>query len=117
MKRTEPVSATFPCRRTLRCAPLAWREINAQLDYFEEQVGLETAERFFDQMISSFDDLSQMPRMGVRCGFRKRAIRRLRRWPVKGFENWLIFYQPRRDGVEIVHVMHGARDIESLLGG
>jgi len=27
--------------------PLAWREINAQLDYLEEQAGLETAERFF----------------------------------------------------------------------
>jgi hypothetical protein len=38
-------------------------------------------------------------------------------WPVKGFENWLIFYQARRNGVEIVHVFHGARDIESLLDG
>jgi len=36
---------------------------------------------------------------------------------VKGFENWLIFYQPKRNGVEIVHVIHGARDIESLFGG
>src|SRR5271165_1359153 len=46
------------------------------------------------------------------AGFRKPATSRLRRWPVKGFENWLIFYQPKRDGVEIVYVMHGARDIE-----
>jgi toxin ParE1/3/4 len=95
--------------------PLAWREINEQLDYLEEQDGLETAERFLDLLISSFEDLSRMPRMGVLCGFREPATRRLRRWPVKGFENWLIFYQPRRDGVEIVHVMHGARDIETLL--
>ena len=57
----------------------------------------------------------RLTRMGILCGFRKPATRRLRRWPVKGFENWLIFYQARRDGVEIVHVMHGARDIESLL--
>jgi toxin ParE1/3/4 len=97
--------------------PLAWREINAQLDYFEEQAGLETAERFLGLLISTFEELSQMPNVGVLCGFRKLAARRLRRWPVKGFENWLIFYQPRRDGVEIVHVMHGARDIESLLDG
>ena len=97
--------------------PLAWREINAQLDYLEEQAGLETAERFLDQLMSSFEDLARMPKIGFLCGFRKPATRRLRRWPVKGFENWLIFYQPRRDGVEIVHVMHGARDIESLLGG
>jgi toxin ParE1/3/4 len=97
--------------------PLAWREINAQIDYLEEQAGLETAERFLDQLISSFEDLSRMPKIGFLCGFRKPATRRLRRWAVKGFENWLIFYQQRRDGVEIVHVMHGARDIESLLGG
>jgi len=32
-----------------------------------------------------------------------------------GFENWLIFYQPKRDGVQIVHVLHGSRDIASLL--
>jgi len=41
----------------------------------------------------------------------------LRRWRVKGFENWLIFYQVTKAGAEIVHVTHGARDIENLLGG
>jgi len=82
-----------------------------------KHAGLETAERFLDQLMSTFEALAQMPKMGVLCGFRKPATRRLRRWPVNGFENWLIFYQARRDGVEIVHVMHGARDIESLLGG
>lgn len=55
---------------------------------------------FFDQLMSSFEALAQMPRMGVLCGFRKPATRRLRRWPVKEFENWLIFYQARRDGVD-----------------
>jgi hypothetical protein len=40
----------------------------------------------------------------------------MRRWPIQGFDNWLIFYLPRRDGVEIVHIVHGARDIAQLLG-
>ena len=40
----------------------------------------------------------------------------LRRWPVKGFENWLIFYQVRREGGEIVHVMHGAVTSKSVRG-
>ena len=95
--------------------PLAWREINKQLDYLEEQAGLETAERFLDQLIRSFDSLTRMPKMGNLCGFRKPAARRLRRWPVNDFENWLIFYQVRRYGIEVVHVLHGARDIQSLL--
>ena len=97
--------------------PLAWREINKQLDYLEEQAGLETAERFLDQLIRSFDTLAQMPKMGVLCGWRKPAARRVRRWPVKDFENWLIFYQVRRYGIEVVHILHGARDIETHLEG
>jgi hypothetical protein len=38
--------------------PLAWREISAQLDYLEEEAGLETAERFLDQLIASFEALA-----------------------------------------------------------
>lgn len=98
-----------------RVRPLAWREINTQLDYLEEEAGLETAERFLDQLMSSFQALADMPKMGILCGFRKPSTRRLRRWQVKEFENWLIFYQVSREGVDIVHVIHGARDIEALL--
>lgn len=47
--------------------------------------------------------------------FQSAALKRVRRWPVKGFDNWLIFYRPKRDGVEILRVIHGARDIENLL--
>jgi toxin ParE1/3/4 len=82
--------------------PLAWREINKGLDYLEEQAGLEIAEHFLDQFFKGFDTLANMPKIGVLCGFGKPATRRLRRWPVKDFENWLVFYQVRRYGAEIV---------------
>jgi toxin ParE1/3/4 len=100
-------------RYTIR--PLAWREIDQHLDYLEGEAGLATAERFFSQLLGSFEALAGMPKMGAPCGFRKPATRRLRRWPVKDFENWLIFYQPRRYGVEIVRVIHAARNIKALL--
>lgn len=95
--------------------PLAWREINRHLDYLEEVAGLETAEHFLNQLMSSFQVLANMPKIGALCGFRKPSTRLLRRWQVKGFENWLIFYKVTRYGVDIVHVIHGARDIEALL--
>jgi len=94
---------------------MAWREINTHLNYLEEHSDLKTAEHFLDELMGSFQALADMPRMGVRCNFHRPAASRLRRWPVRGFENWLIFYQPKRFGVEIVHVIHGARDIETLL--
>jgi len=31
---------------------------------------------------------------------------------VKGFDNYLIFYAPTADGVEVYHVLHGARNLE-----
>lgn len=40
----------------------------------------------------------------------------MRKWRVDGFENVLIFYQPRPDGVAIVRVLHAARDWWGLLG-
>jgi toxin ParE1/3/4 len=97
--------------------PRARRDILSNAEYLEEHGGEETAQRFLDATQSTFDRLAKMPKLGILCVFHRPSLRRLRRWPVKGFENWLIFYLPRRDGVEIVHVIHGARDIEILLDG
>jgi len=95
----------------------ALRDILSSAEYLEEHGGEEIAHRFLDAVRSTFEALAKMPKVGALCAFRKPALRRIRRWPVKDFENWLIFYQPKRNGVEIVHVIHGARDIDSLLDG
>jgi toxin ParE1/3/4 len=94
--------------------PRARRDILSNAEYLEDHGGEQIAQRFLDATQSTFDALAKMPKLGVLCGFHRPALRRLRRWPVKGFENWLIFYLPKRDGVVIVHLMHGARDIENL---
>jgi hypothetical protein len=40
----------------------------------------------------------------------------MRRFPVSdGFENILLFYFPLHDGVDLVRVVHGSRDLEHLL--
>jgi toxin ParE1/3/4 len=85
------------------------------MQYLAEQGGEELAERFVNAAQQTFEALAAMPKVGVRCEFSRPVLRRVRRWPVKGFENWLIFYLPKKDGVEIVHVIHGASDINSLL--
>lgn len=95
----------------------ARRDILSNAEYLEEQGSTETAQRFLDATQSTFETLAMRPKLGALCVFQSPALRCIRRWPVKGFENWLIFYLPRRDGVEIVHVIHGARDMESLLDG
>jgi toxin ParE1/3/4 len=39
----------------------------------------------------------------------------LRQWPVPGFEKYLIFYRPAEDGIDVVRVLHGARDLDAIL--
>jgi toxin ParE1/3/4 len=39
----------------------------------------------------------------------------LRVLPIRGFENYLVFYRSMADRIEIVRVLHGARDLDSLL--
>jgi toxin ParE1/3/4 len=95
----------------------ARREIKAHGIYLEEHAGPKVADRFIAAVQDTFEALVTMPGMGLLCGFQQPSTRRLRRWPVKGFENWLIFYQRKRNGIEVVHIIHGARDIETLLGG
>jgi plasmid stabilization system protein ParE len=35
---------------------------------------------------------------------------------VQGFKRWLIFYLERPGAIEILRVLHGARDLEALFG-
>jgi hypothetical protein len=40
----------------------------------------------------------------------------MRRFPVSdGFERLLLFYFPLKDGVDLVRLVHGSRELEQLL--
>jgi toxin ParE1/3/4 len=70
--------------------------------------------RFLRAAEETFLDLAGMPGMGVATSFGDLGDRNLRRWRIRGFENFLIFYRPLEDGVEVLRVLHGAREIERL---
>ena len=40
----------------------------------------------------------------------------MRKWPIKDFDNHLIFYLPHPDGISVVRVLHAARDWWRVLG-
>ncbi len=54
--------------------------------------------------------------VGASLSLRPPELAGLRKWRVREFENYLIFYLPRTDGVSILRVLHAARDWWSLLG-
>jgi toxin ParE1/3/4 len=62
-----------------------------------------------DRLNESFDALAAMPGIGRSQAHRRRD---LRSWPVGSY---LVFYRPFSDGIEAVRVLHGSRDLDSLL--
>ena len=93
--------------------------IIAQRDYYSVQENQALAERWLSAVLATIEALRQMPERGSRCDFRAAKLRQLRRLPVPGFGSHLVFYQYIRKerAVRVVHVLHGARDIETILAG
>lgn len=84
--------------------------------YLAENAGLNVAERFLTNAEASFNDLAEQPKMGAQLKLKNASLREVRKWRVRDFDNHLIFYMPRQDGVSIVRVLHGAMDWWRLLG-
>lgn len=82
--------------------------------FYIAQDGSVAAHRFLDAAEAAFQQLAQLPRMGSPREFQNSRLVGIRQWPVPGFENYLIFYRPIEGGIEVLRVLHGARDIERL---
>lgn len=99
----------------LKIRPLALRDITEIAEYLEAQSGLELAQRFVSAIESDLERLCQLPDIGSPCHFQRTEAQSIRRWPVDGFERWLIFYEPTNKCIEIIRVLHGARNISEIL--
>jgi toxin ParE1/3/4 len=75
----------------------------------------ELAVRFVDAVQKTLKNLAQRPGIGSPKTFDAQVLDGIRSWWVEGFPNHLIFYFPLPDGIEVVAVMHGARDVEKHL--
>ena len=84
--------------------------------YLTENGNPDIAERFLSNAETSFSILSQRPMMGSPLAFRSLELAGMRKWQVNEFDNILIFYLPRHNGVSIVRVLHAAQDWWELLG-
>ncbi|MCP5109265.1 MAG: type II toxin-antitoxin system RelE/ParE family toxin [bacterium] len=94
--------------------PTARTDLVEHFAYIGQASGEEAARRFLRNAYATFDDLADRPRIGVSRRFRNAGFATVRMWKVKGFKNHLIFYRPRNDGVAIMRVVHGARNLEQL---
>ncbi|WP_035985138.1 type II toxin-antitoxin system RelE/ParE family toxin [Leptolyngbya sp. KIOST-1] len=70
---------------------------------------------FFDAARQTFAALARTPSIGSAYPSTKERLKNLRKWHIKGFKRYLIFYRRQADSIEIVRVLYGAQDIQTLL--
>lgn len=79
----------------------------------EQRPGFEN--RFLDSVESTLDFLAGMPETGGLYETQDPRLQGIRVWRVKDFEKYLVFYRLHETGIELVRLLHGARDIASVL--
>jgi len=94
--------------------PRARLDLLEQFIYFGEESGVNLAHRYFAAVDETCAVLVAQPNAGVAYDSGVAGLKGMRRFPIRGFENYLLFYVPRPGGIDVVRVLHGARDIYSL---
>lgn len=100
---------------TVHIRPRAEADLDEAYLYIAED-GVEAAERLLAAARSDMRKLADMPGMGASREYSRPELRDVRSWPIKGFRNYLIFFRPVPDGIEVLRVLHGARDVDAIMG-
>jgi toxin ParE1/3/4 len=94
--------------------------VKANLDLEEHLLYLaqnnsDAALRFFESARETFAQLAKNPSMGRLYPVSNLKLSGLRKWSVKGFEKYLIFYLIEDDTIKILRIIHAARNILAIL--
>ncbi|MCL5745820.1 MAG: type II toxin-antitoxin system RelE/ParE family toxin [Acidobacteria bacterium] len=95
-------------------------EALADLDQIHAYIAADNpaaADRVLEAALATFEVLAGMPGMGRPRTFKLSELAGMRSLAVTGFRNYLIFYRSVNAGVEIVRVLHGARDVDAQFSG
>lgn len=81
---------------------------------FEENERI--AETFLVEVRNAFDLIARMPNIGRSWNSPHPSLKEIRVLTVsRRFRDYLIFYRPLKDRIEIITVLHGARDLPDLI--
>jgi toxin ParE1/3/4 len=75
----------------------------------------EVAMRFREAVRRTIESLARNPLVGPRFFSESSRLNNLRSWPVIGFEAIRIYYLAGADDLQIVRILHGKRDIKSVI--
>jgi toxin ParE1/3/4 len=93
-----------------RISPRASEDLTEIWSYIADD-SLANADSFIDKLYETMQVLSRQPGSGRH---REEIAPGIQSFP---FGRYIIFYRAVTGGIEIVRVLHGARDIENIFGG
>lgn len=76
-------------------------------------VNPDAGERFCDAVERALSLMATHPQLGDKAGFRHAP--QVRKWVIREFPNYLLFYEERADGVLLIRLLHGARELPQLI--
>lgn len=91
--------------------PKADEDLDRQTFYFASQANAELGHRFLIAAHETFTLLAKRPHIGWHARLQMPELVSLRVFPVIGFRRMLVFYRPAEEGVEVLRVVHGSRDL------
>jgi toxin ParE1/3/4 len=75
----------------------------------------DAADRFLQAAEATLAALARMPGTGAPYEVTSPRLQGLRCAQVKRFRNYLIFYRPIDGGIDVIRVLHAARNIKAIL--
>jgi toxin ParE1/3/4 len=85
----------------------AQQDLEGILDYLDSQ-STEAADRFAAKFDETCELYAEHPQIGASAAEYAANLRHFTVW------NYAIFYRPIADGIELIRIIHGARDIPKL---
>ncbi len=100
---------------TLFIQQAAEADILHQVEWYAEQGLPDIARRFQAAAFDAIDALVAMPHAGAPKPSRNAALAGLRSWPIRGFDELRVYYLEQPGLITVVRVLHGKRDVGSIL--
>ena len=73
------------------------------------------AHRYATALGDAFERIRQMPEIAALRSYGRRELEGMRVWSVSGFRRFLVFYRVTEKTIEVIRVLHSARDIPRAL--
>jgi toxin ParE1/3/4 len=90
--------------------PAAVEDILQAHSHLSSEVSLQLADRFLISVEHTVQQISRFPHAGSPFLARRARTLGIRRWPVKEFPRYLLYYVVNGDRIDILRALHGARD-------